>query len=357
MSKSRYEYLNEASQQLYAELLELSIHAAAADAAEPLPPGTFVDKKVRGLRYWYLQTSVGGRRVQRYLGPDSADLRQWMEAVARTRAERRPDFSNRGRLAAMLVQGGAAALGAALFRVVEVLADAGVFRLGGVLVGTHAFGPYGNMLGIRWRRSMLRTHDIDIAQDPVVGVGLQGDAGPSDIPAALEHSELGFFGIPTLDPRQPSTSFKIRGQELRVDFLTPLVGPPRPGPVHLSSLRVSAQPLRLLDYLIERPVQALMLGRRRALLVNVPDPARFALHKLWTSGRRAASFHAKAVKDLVQASALLEFLTAERTADVERAWEDLGHRPKVRQDIRRALDGADDGLFSERVRETVAALP
>ncbi|MEO1370032.1 MAG: GSU2403 family nucleotidyltransferase fold protein [Acidobacteriota bacterium] len=255
----------------------------------------------------------------------------------------------------MLAQGGATTLGAALFRVVEVLADAGVFRLGGVLVGTHAFGPYGNMLGIRWARSMLRTHDI--AQDPVVGVGLQGDAGPSDVPAAPVHSKLGFFGIPTLDPRQPSASFKIRGQELRVDFLTPLVGPPRPGSVHLSSLRVSAQPLRLLDYLIEKPVQALILGRRRALLVNVPDPARFALHKLWTSGRRAASFHAKAVKDLVQASALLEFLAAERTVDVERAWEDVGHRPKVRQDIRRAVDGADDGVFSERVREMVASLP
>ncbi|MEO1085306.1 MAG: GSU2403 family nucleotidyltransferase fold protein, partial [Acidobacteriota bacterium] len=259
MSETRYEFLTEASRQLYAELLELSIHAAAEEAAEPIPAGTFVSKTVRGRLYWYLQTSVGGQRLQRYLGPESADLQRWMDAVAQTRAERGPDLSNRSQLAAMLAQGGATTLGAALFRVIEVLADAGVFRLGGVLVGTHAFGPYGNMLGIKWMSSMLRTHDIDIAQDPVVGVGLQGDVGPSDVRAALEHSQLGFFGIPSLDPRQPSTSFKIRGQELRVDFLTPLIGPPKPGPIRLSSLKVSAQPRRLLDYLIETPMQALVL--------------------------------------------------------------------------------------------------
>src|SRR3546814_14487211 len=36
------------------------------------------------------------------------------------------------------------------FRIVQRLSDYGFFRAGGVLVGTHAFLSFGNMLGVRW---------------------------------------------------------------------------------------------------------------------------------------------------------------------------------------------------------------
>ncbi|MEM1181401.1 MAG: nucleotidyltransferase domain-containing protein [Acidobacteriota bacterium] len=341
-----HEHLPQTTQLLYSELLELSIHAAAEEAARPLPAGSFVQKKIKNGTYWYLQTSVGGTRHQRYLGPDSDDLRRWMDNVTETRRLRRPDAKQRERLAAMLAQGQATTLGPSLFRVAEVLEDAGVFRLGGVLVGTHAFGSYGNMLGVRWRRASLRTQGSDIEQDPAIGIGLQSDVGASDVPAALDEAAIGFAGIPTLSPRHPSTSFKIRGKKLRVDFLTPLVGAPKTGPVYLPSLKVSAQPLRLLDYLIEGPVQALLLGRKSSLLVNLPDPARFAIHKLWTSGRRGAAFHNKSIKDLDQASALLRFLREERPADIESAWAALEDRPKVRRDVLQGMERASRDLFS-----------
>ena len=44
--------------------------------------------------------------------------------------------------------------------------DGGVFRLDGVLVGTHAFLVLGNILGVPWDGGSIRTQDIDIALAP-----------------------------------------------------------------------------------------------------------------------------------------------------------------------------------------------
>ena len=45
------------------------------------------------------------------------------------------------------------------------LAKAGVFRLGGTIVGTHAFRHYEGELGIRFGvNQMAQTDDLDIAQ-------------------------------------------------------------------------------------------------------------------------------------------------------------------------------------------------
>lgn len=49
-----------------------------------------------------------------------------------------------------------------------------------------------------------------------------------------------------------------------------------------------------------------MVMGRRGVLVNVPDLARFALHKLWTSEKRDATWRAKPQKDRWQAGQHLE---------------------------------------------------
>ncbi len=48
----------------------------------------------------------------------------------------------------MLIAGGAATVSAVEARVFELLERTGVFVVGGVLVGSHAFGLYANMLGV-----------------------------------------------------------------------------------------------------------------------------------------------------------------------------------------------------------------
>jgi hypothetical protein len=245
-----------------------------------------------------------------------------MEEVRQSRERSTADSSGRARLVTMLAAGGATRESAEVIRVLELLARSGVFRMGGVLVGTQAFRVYGNLLGVRFEQQSLRTQDVDIAQDPAIGIALVAEAEPLDLGASLEASGLGFFPVPGLDPREPSTSFKIRGRELRVDFLTPLTGAERGKPVFLPAFGVSAFPLRFLGYLIEAPAEAVVVGGA-GVLVNLPDPARFALHKLWISARRPVAEQTKAAKDLRQAGDLLDVLLADRPGDVAAAWEAL----------------------------------
>lgn len=53
------------------------------------------------------------------------------------------------------------------------------------------------------------------------------------------------------------------------------------------------------------------------VLVNVPSPARFAIHKLLVAQDRPAAFQPKARKDLVQAALLIDALDELRPGDVE----------------------------------------
>ena len=315
-----YQRLPDSVQTLYAELLELAIHAEASGATLGAAPGTFVSKKVKGRTYWYLQRMEGDRKRQYYVGPESESLLKWLRRAREARSESRADREVQSRLCSMLAAGGATRATAAVSRVLRLLSESEVFRWGGVLVGTHAFTAYANMLGVRFDQQALRTQDVDVAQDPAIGVALAPPESSADVEKALEESGLGFHAVPKLDPRQASTSYKIRGRELRVDFLTPLVGPESSDPVYLPAFKVSAHPLRLLGYLIEQPVQAVMVGRD-GILVNVPDPSRFAFHKLWTSGRRPVAEQAKAAKDLRQAGLLIEVLLDDRPADLSLAWE------------------------------------
>lgn len=90
--------------------------------------------------------------------------------------------------------------------------------------------------------------------------------------------------------------------------------------------------------------------------MNVPTPARFALHKLLVAQLRPAAFAAKADKDLLQAVQLLEVLVEERPGDIALAWtalESLG--PTVMKKIRRGLGAADARARGLRKRVSAAA--
>jgi hypothetical protein len=121
-----------------------------------------------------------------------------------------------------------------------------------------------------------------------------------------------------LDPRESSTSYKIRGKDLRVDFLTPAKGKTRDKPVALARFGISATPLEMLDYLIEAPFASVAINGG-ATYVNVPDAARFALHKLVIADRRPLAQNSKAAKDREQAILLLEQLELGRPGDIDQA--------------------------------------
>ncbi len=100
--------------------------------------------------------------------------------------------------------------------------------------------------------------------------------------------DLGFFEVPALGRKSPSTKFRIKGEELKVDILTPLVGKASSTPIHLSALGVLGEPVRLLDFILADTQSAVVVAKA-GVLVNVPTPGRYALHKLVASQRRMAA--------------------------------------------------------------------
>ena len=135
---------------------------------------------------------------------------------------------------------------------------------------------------------------------------------------------MGFLPVPGLSPAQPSTSFKVRGRSLQVDLLTPTVGGQR-GVVAIPRFGAAAEALPFLDYLLEEPVPAAIVDGG-GVLVAVPHPARFALHKLLVSRLRPVSFQTKADKDLRQAAELIRTLEEDRPGDLSRARRALERR-------------------------------
>lgn len=307
------------AQTTYARLVDLLLTSEAGDLAAGT---TLVSKTIRGRRYWYAQRHEAGKKLQSYVGPETPEIAAVIERWRRGRAE----ADSRAELVAMARAGGVHVVGAAEAAVLARLAP--VFRIGGVLVGSHAFAVLGNMLGVRWQDAIVRTDDVDIAHDHRIAVALARDGQPADLRKALGDPLPRFSA---LSPTDPATSFRVRGTEIEVELLTPLVGKESTRPIQIGPLGVAATPLRFLDYLIEETQPAAVVGGS-GVLVNVPRPGRFALHKLIVASRRSlarAPALAKAPKDRAQAGALLSVLLSELPGEITIAWKALSRRGRA----------------------------
>jgi hypothetical protein len=134
-----------------------------------------------------------------------------------------------------------------------------------------------------------------------------------------------------LSPTDPATSFRVRGTEIEVELLTPLIGRESRRPIRIEPLGVVATPLRFLDYLIEETQPGAVLGGS-GVLVNVPRPGRLALHKLIVASRTGLAGSptlAKAPKDRAQAAALLRVLLAELPGEITLGWKALRRRGRA----------------------------
>jgi hypothetical protein len=289
-------------QTIYAELME---RCAAAQMAEAFAEsGSFVSKEVRGRRYWYFQRSAD--RSQSYVGPESDAL------LARIAAWRQGRTAERERreLVTVLRRAGVPGPDAATGRALKALADGGVFGLRAALVGTLAYQTYVPLLGIRLPGASLRTGDIDIAQLHEIAIALD-DATPPPL-ELLRQADPSFRPVPSLDRR--TTSYAGAGG-VRVEFLAPKKRSEER--VWLKALRTHAQALPYLDYILHESQQAIVLAGA-GILVNVPDPARYAWHKLAVATLRQN--RVKARKDLQQATLLIEHLLQADAARLSQAY-------------------------------------
>lgn len=316
-----YAPLPVSAQAAYSEMFEALRFATLRRSVADLH-GSFAAKTVKGRRYWYFafRDAVDGKVRQLYVGPDSPQL----QALIERKAEVPPGADQLQRQAAAAIVLGCTAMVSAHFRIVRQFEQVGFFHAGGVLVGSHAFAAYGNLLGARWMQS-AQTFDVDFAMGrPDDAISLVVPAPPVDVPSTIEQLAMGFVPHAALGGASYESSADIG---LRIDFLTPKGREGRSE--FVESLNIPLQPLPFLDYLIEAPVQvALMEAHGQSVLVNVPDPARFAVHKLIVSQERPVRERAKAAKDVAQAAALIEYHLDMAPSAMANAYLDAASRGK-----------------------------
>ena len=298
----------------YSELMQ--------NCVQPISDGSnlsFKYKQINNKRYWYLYISIGSTRREHYLGEDSQELLDRIDDEKALWESDTDDRELRQRLVNMLVGGGMTTPNRDEGKVISLLERNGVFLAGAALVGTMAFRSYANMLGVVWA-SDAGTQDIDLAADNHYELALPRPRTPIQLRQIILDSGMGFFEVPALNRKQPSTSFKIRGRDFIVDVLAPMRGRETARPVHLTDFGTYASPLRYLDYLLD-DLQSAVLLYEHGIMVNVPSPGRFAIHKCVVSQKRPAAFAAKALKDQSQAEQIFKVLLDSRPADITLAFE------------------------------------
>ena len=290
--------------------------------------------------------SIGKTRREHYLGEETTELLDQIDDEKALWQSNDDDRELRSRLVNMLVAGGLSALATDEGKILALLERSGVFLAGAALVGTLAFRVYANMLGVTWRSS-VGTQDVDLAADNRYTLALPRPRKPVNLEQLILDSGMGFIPVPTLNPRQPSTSFRIRNRDFRIDVLAPMRGRETSRPIRLEALNTHATPLRHLDYVLE-DLQPAVLLHGHGIMINVPAPGRFAVHKCAVSQNRASGSAAKGQKDLSQAEQVLEALLELRPADISIALEAARTRPaSFQQSIDAGLDRIDSSIAAE----------
>ncbi len=317
------------AQAAYADLLR-SLRDETASELRGAP--TRVERGARA--YWYDSYRIGSEVKKRYVGEDTPELRDRLSRAGAARAGTKERKTHRTRLIRILRAEGFLGIDAGAGSLLAALAASGVFRLGGTLVGTYAFRLYEGLLGLRYAfDETAQTGDVDIACFERLSLALEDVASP---PVADVLGDFSFAPVPGVGERR-SWKWRQTQSDLLVEFLTPSFdGKEDRRP--LAALGVDAQALHHLNYLIAEP-EAAAVPYRSGVLVQVPRPERFAIHKLIVADRRREGPESfKSRKDRVQAAFLIRALSEDRPEDLGEALEDAVARgPRWRLRIERSL--------------------
>ena len=319
MGFSRHSHVGAAA---YSDLRRLALDDALSEVAGRPTPVT-----VKGRVYWYDKVRVGTKVAQTYLGEDGPEMRERLDRLAELKGEAEARRRERTRLVRILRAEGYASLDARTGSLLLAFQRAGIFRLGGTLVGTAAFRHYEAELGVPLGFDRLaQTDDIDIASFERLSVAL--DDRVSEEPSTIL-SALSFDPVPGIHDRQV-WRWRQSSSGTQVEFLTAAFGDETVKP--LPALGVSAQALHYLNYLIAEPIRAVALYRS-GVLIQIPPPERYAIHKLIVADRRRDGPDAdKSRKDRAQAEFLIAVLAEDRPDELRDAWEDArGRGPNWRK--------------------------
>jgi hypothetical protein len=312
----------------YQDLLRLQLDEAASEIE-----GSIEVRQRNGRKYLYERFRIGREMKSRYLGEDGPALRARLERAAELKSSSQARRRRMVTLVRILRAEGFITTDRDTGSLLFAFARAGVFRLGGTLVGTSAYALYQGELGIRMDyEELAQTGDIDIASFERLSIALDDkvEQDPGELLSMLKFSAVPGVGDTQVWRWRQSSS------ETMVEFLTPAFGNETVRP--MPALGVSAQALHYLNFLIADPIPAIALYRS-GVLVQIPRPERFAIHKLIVADRRrGAPDQLKARKDRAQAELLVAVLSEDRPEELAEAYEDAMSRgPRWRERISATL--------------------
>lgn len=247
----------------YQDLLRLHLDERASSLV-----GTIEERHRNGRTYLYERFRIGTEMMSRYLGEDKPELRACLERAEALKADREVRRKRMIRLAKTLRAEGFVTTDRETGSIFLAFSRAGVFRLGGTLVGTSAYGLYQGDLGVRMDyEELAQTGDIDFASFERLSVVLEDkvEETPAEILKLLK-----FDPVPGINDRQV-WKWRQSHSEAMVEFLTPAFGDEKVKP--LPALGVSAQALNYLNFLIADPIHAVALYRSGVLGPGAPARA------------------------------------------------------------------------------------
>lgn len=315
-------------------------------------PGGFAKKKVAHRHYWYYQLKTpDGRLAQSYVGPDDDATLALIQGHANPlAAQARQHLVQITRAAIEL---GCAQIPLKHARVIGRLAASGLFSAGGILVGTHAFLAYQNLFGVTWSGGAA-TLDLDFAHaGRNVSLALPENL-TIDTTAAIDSLKMGFV------PNNHRTSFRKADEpDFDLDFLTSR-GRTEDAPVHIARLGMTLQPLRFMELSLEDPMRCTLVAKSGPIVVNLPRPERYAIHKLLVYGERSQVQRTKAVKDVHQAAALIDYLLRNDEIQIGALWSNViargpGWRRRLDQGYKAMVLRHPECDFAQRLPAAIAA--
>ena len=280
--------------------------------AADVPPASIVTRRSRGIAYLHAVVKEGEARRSIYLGRADDPKTTQKEEQYRRAAARAKDTKK-----SIQALRRASGLGIPVVygRLLEAISRAGLFDRGLLLVDTHAYQQYAWLLGVHLSDGAARTDDADFSIARLAAAGVRSEEPLEKI---LHRADASFRPVLKGNDRLPRA---FRSDQIEVEILTTRG---RKSPVEISALQCAAEPLPFMEYLIEEPVEVIVLYGS-GVRVTVPDPARYAINKLLI---RRPAYSTKRDKDLAQARELIQVLRAREPERLEAAIQDAYRRGK-----------------------------
>ena len=277
--------------------------------------GSITKRRIKGRDYVYLTSKDGAIRKQRSLGP--ADDPQVQEEANRISAAAERARNMRTVVSTLKQKARIPAPTLPVGRVLEVVSKAGLFKRGVTLVGTAAYQTYPCIIGAYLPTAAFTTSDIDLSV-----VEFRPSDNEEDIEAVLRRANPTFK--PRWHPGDKLPKVFMADDGLRVDILT-RVGRGGKSAVEVDELGCSAAALTFQEFPAQDTMDTVALYGA-GILVRVPTPMRFAVHKLLVAQRRDTADKKK--KDLRQAQELIDIFLETDEASLQDALDSARNRGK-----------------------------